>query len=775
MRKIKVLYFTLLCALNATAQLPTDFRSEQIYLSPQKHAYMPGDTLNLEGMVTCLAADQSVPFSNYLYIECFDGADSLLVRQKVTCKEEGYFNTRIPTDYLWPAGVYYIRAYTQLMRNFSQESFAQQPFLLAKEFPKKEDRVYEARCTVVPTGGKLLPGHTQTAIVLLTDEYTFPVRAEMLLMNEKGDTVALVKTSEAGMATLSFIPQAGTSCHLEAHIDGRDYRFPLPETGTGIKVQGMLNGKRLNYQVLGADTDMSRYRLYTFDRMNGLTTVPALREQGIVMLESAPAALSLFLADSTLTVLSEATVVSRYRMENRLEAPDTVHIGDSIRYRLSGLPEGSRVMMRVVPDNDLLASHAETDLSYLSDYESTLPFPAGMYRGDAAERNRDLHAWLSTATFKRFSLKDAVTKGTGIYTYTPEEVLSFTGWIEKKTLRPMANGQLVAYHTENDFVYDVNLDEEGRFRIAVDDFRDGEQFFLQAVTPKGKPDFANYHVDDETFPALTNSRRFVLPASRYAETEVTIGNTFDLKYTVDKDKVRNYTLPSVTVKARLKTEEEVPTNKFYSTNYKDREEIEERAFGTLYDILKDMPGVIIRKVPVENRNQKDGASTSTVENNWKSGRPSKENKNVGSEWAIHTTRGSSLLKENYSLPVLIDRAKYEKEDLDFILYMSAFEIESVELLRPWQTLLYTNGALHGAILVKTRGYKENSDLISKGAMYAPTGISKLNKTFKPEKWIANQPGSYRLIVDVFTDKEVRSYEHRFEVISALGIGGGDDS
>ena len=63
------------------------------------------------------------------------------------------------------------------------------------------------------------------------------------------------------------------------------------------------------------------------------------------------------------------------------------------------------MMMRVVPDNDLLASHAETDLNYLSDYESTLPFPAGMYRGDAAERNRDLHAWLSTATFKREVLK----------------------------------------------------------------------------------------------------------------------------------------------------------------------------------------------------------------------------------------------------------------------------------------------------------------------------------------------------------------------------------
>ena len=120
---------------------------------------MPGDTINLEGMVTCLAADQSLPFSNYLYIECFDERDSVLVRQKLRCKDEGYFNTRIETDYLWPAGVYYFRAYTQLMRNVSTESFAQQPFLLAKEFPNKEENVYGAQCIIVPSGGKLIAGH----------------------------------------------------------------------------------------------------------------------------------------------------------------------------------------------------------------------------------------------------------------------------------------------------------------------------------------------------------------------------------------------------------------------------------------------------------------------------------------------------------------------------------------------------------------------------------------------------------------------------------------
>ena len=88
--RTRILLLCLLCVLNAAAQLPNDFRTEQIYLNPQKHAYMPGDTIDLEGMVTCLAADQSIPFSNYLYIECFNEADSLLLRQKVSL----YFQVR---------------------------------------------------------------------------------------------------------------------------------------------------------------------------------------------------------------------------------------------------------------------------------------------------------------------------------------------------------------------------------------------------------------------------------------------------------------------------------------------------------------------------------------------------------------------------------------------------------------------------------------------------------------------------------------------------------
>lgn len=747
--RLKNTLILLLISIASVAQLPTDFRSEQIYLNLDKHAYLPGDTIALEGQVTCIASERFLPHSNYLYIECFNEEDSVLLRQKVSCKEKGYFSTHLPTDYVWPAGVYYLRAYTQLMRNFSSESFAQQPFLLGKEFPKKEERVYEAKCVIAPSGGKLVAGHPQTATVWLTDDCTFPIQSKLLLKDEKGDTLSTVHTSESGMALLRFIPKPDVKYHLEGNIDGNEYHFPLPEITNDIKIQGTLNGKRLSYQLLNGNEDISQYLLYTFDRQNGLTQTTIPRANGILMLEQAPEVLTLFLTNKENQVLSQYTTAGRAERKDTLQVSDKIKIHETIRYEIPSLPEGAKVMTRVVAENDLLSTSAETALKYMADYTSPLPFPNHLYASSQTTFNNDLQAWLSTASFQRFDLKDAVAKDTAFYTFMPEEVMSFSGKIEKKSKRALKGGQLVAYHTVNDFVYDVPLtSDSARFRMAVDDFMEGEEFFLQAITAKEKPDFANYQIDDETFPALVNNRRFNLPLSRYTHTEVTVGNDFDLQYTTDKDKVKNYTLPNVTVKARLKTEEPKPTHEFYSVNYADREEIEEKGYLTLYQILKSMPGLDITYDPTISQSIEDDVKDPAGTSHYK----------------IRSNRGSSA--PGAYIPIIMDNTRFTPADYDYLLNTPSFKIESVQILKPWQALAYTYGAIDGAILVKTRSYKERPPLPSKGAMYSPMGLSPLSYPFKeytPEPWKAEKAGTYRLIIDVISEKEIKSYEHRFEV------------
>lgn len=752
-RFFSLLFLLCFSAWVVLAQLPTDFRTEQVYLNPDCHVYLPGDTIELEGQVACQATGRFLPYSQYLYVELFGVGDSLLLRQKVACKDRGYFNTRLPLSHDLSAGVYYLRGYTRFMKNFSPRSFAVQPLLVGAHFPDREDEVYEAHCQIAFQGGTLAAGSPQTVAVRLSDDCTFPLSVPLFLLDESGDTVSRVHTSASGLALLHFIPREGTDYFLSGSVGSFPFRFSLPPSSSAPKVQGSVNGRRVSYHLQHVTGEAGKYRLYTFDRRNGLTELSDPKSDGIILLDRDPEVVSLFLTDVFGEVLSECAVMGRWGHPVGLEAPDTLLVGDSLRYFLPSLPEGSRVMSRVLPANDLLAVHGVGALGCLSDYDSPFPFPAGPYAGNGDALADDLQVWLCSAQFKRFRLKEAVEQDTALYVHLPEQVMAFGGWIENMNKRPQKGGTLVAYHTGNDLVYDAEVGRDGRFVMAVDDYADGESFFLQTLTPKGKPEFATIHPDEDTYPGFVNTRPFRLPRPRHVESEVCVDMASELDYVVGNDRVRNYVFPEVTVKARLRAEDPPKeTNQFYRINFADREKIEERNFQTLYDILRDMPGITVCKEEKE-----DGTS-----GNYQ-----------GSEWVIFSNRGPSVLSsrnsdsnsQNNNLPILVDRMLFHKDQYEFLLSMPAFEIESVEFLRPWQTIAYLHGAINGAILIKTRSYKERPDLPSKGSMYTPTGLSPFSgQAVVPRSWTAFHSGRYRLVVDVFTDTSVQSYEHVFEVI-----------
>ena len=115
--------------------------------------------------------------------------------------------------------------------------------------------------------------------------------------------------------------------------------------------------------------------------------------------------------------------------------------------------------------------------------------------------------------------------------------------------------------------------------------------------------------------------------------------------------------------------------------------------------------------------------------------------------------------------MLVDGFRVDNNDV--IMEMPASEIESVRLLRAWESLAYTFGAINGCIDVKTRHFNKRKPIPSKGAMYTPTGLSPLSHPYKEIASPAmecTKPGNYRLLVDVITDSDIQSYEHFFKVV-----------
>ena len=721
--RLKLICAFLLCILGfaeVSAQLPHDFRSEQIFLGVAKTEWAPNDTIEANGLVTCLATKDLHPYSRYLYIELLDSSDSVMVREKVGCKEDGRFRARIPTLSVAGEGVYYLRAYTNLMRNFSGENFALQPVLIGKAFPKREKGNGVLKCAIYPEGGFLVDNQVQGIVVSVTDYAGRGLAGVGLsVVDDRGDTLCVGKSRASGLSNLTFVPLTERHYMLLVSDGGVTTSYDIPSArGDRMKLQCAINGNKLMFEVLNANASLPTGRLYMYDKVNGLVLIGKGRRSGIVPLGDRPGVTTVFLTDSVGNVLSESSLSSRYRMAELPSVPDTI-AADSINAWLERVDSssGKRVMVRLATKDECWNQFAESELLYKSDYASPLSFPENFFRESIKDRAVDLQAWLSTARFSRFAVRDAMVKDTAMYVRMPEMNMTIHG--EVGTVYSNTSGAaLVAYNTANNSVYDTAVDKDGRFRIAVDDFADGTSFFLQTLDKRSKPVDSKIMVDDESYPAVSPHEKYKLWQSEYADSKVTVGGM-----------MQGGQLPDVVVKARVRHDEHLSTEKFYSYNYVGRNKIEQYNYITLLDILRGMPSIRLQYDP----------------------------ENVKNPWLISANRGASVLKD-LGLVILLDGSRVENEQKDNIMQMSADEIEDVELLAPWQAIAYTWGAIDGAIKVTTRG-ADKSKVRSKGIFYTPLGLSVVKET--PKTTVA--PGNYRLLMDVVSPIGITSLEREIVV------------
>ena len=189
-------------------------------------------------------------------------------------------------------------------------------------------------------------------------------------------------------------------------------------------------------------------------------------------------------------------------------------------------------------------------------------------------------------------------------------------------------------------------------------------------------------------------------------------------------------MTEITVKADLNTDDVVSSNRYYGNYYKSAEAIDNRHYLTLRDILRDVEGV---QVTVPN-----GAN----------------------DFVIMPTHGHGTSQQATAVPLVIDGKRYTSL-LSCLLEMPAFDIQSVEYLRPWQTSAYTSGATEGAVVVTTQGYSQLPKAKSKGTMYTPLGLAP---NAEPPVLKAESPGNYRLIVDVISPSGIHSFESRIKVV-----------
>ena len=88
--------------------------------------------------------------------------------------------------------------------------------------------------------------------------------------------------------------------------------------------------------------------------------------------------------------------------------------------------------------------------------------------------------------------------------YYPEQTLSIGGKVMTGFRRKFKKvGKIVTFSHQTGAIYEYDIDNNGNFLFAINDFKDGEVFFLQAYDKKGKSYYYDIDIPEPTFPNAT--------------------------------------------------------------------------------------------------------------------------------------------------------------------------------------------------------------------------------------------------------------------------------
>lgn len=762
MYKFVLMLIGLCCLQPGSAQ---SFRAEQIFLSPERESCMPGDTLQVNGQLLSTNLQDFYPYSRYLYLECIDQKDSLLLRQKVACDERGYFYTAVPTQFEWESNICYLRAYTRLMQNYSVKSFAVAPFLLGATHPDREEPAYEIYSHFFPEGGRLLNGFQQSIVFQLTDDDGFPISAtHSFLLDENNDTIKYnIPVSENGLGKIVFEPKIGKQYRLQAEYDGRFFTFPLQVSEEGASLQAVINRNRLSCRILSNEKE-NQYRLFLYHTNKGLQEIPFHPEEKIaaVDLSDYPTGiLSLFLMDKELNRLSERLLWREKPEEiqtitNCLLPQTIVSPQDTLNYQLD-IPSGSSFFIRIAKQHDLIATQAYSTFRLGGEILSTVRFP-WMDSQLQGNLNMVLNDWLYTARFVLFSPETIIKKGID-FRYPIEDGLFLAGTAWKGKDKPFGAGLIDAQNKEDLSFYTGEIDEEGHFTLPVDNYPNGTRFLLKGKNDKGKTVNCSFTLVKETYPEIVISNP-VFTRTRL-QTDIILGDTA-IRYSIDENQQRVYHIDNITVQSR----KHISANEMNRTpnNFIGEEILQKWPGKSVRTLLNNFTAIRITKSGTGSGEgllhqyilkAQDQQKVSDQE-------MTKEYGETTITWRA-TGRYSFLNGDVTALNVVVN-GEVIFSDINHILEWTAGNIKSIELIRPTDSRCTIYGTTNGAILIETLKETRMYEDDPQGETVYPFGLTVTDK--QPEQHIQapSQPGKYRLLIDVITDdRKIISFNKEFEV------------
>jgi len=213
------------------------FPKEKVYLQSDKEHYSAGETVWFSGYVT--RQTKRTTENTIVYLDLFNDK-GLIISRAMRPVDNGAFHGDITLPSKLGAGKYYLRGYTSWMLNFSTDLFFYREMVIDNHVPSRSEKIVphhsDFDVQFFPESGPLVNRLTSLVVFKAADSGGLPVEVSGAVVNNRGDTVATIKTAHYGIGRFIIHCSPQTTYTAIVRSGGTIKKIPLP----AIKPEGIV-------------------------------------------------------------------------------------------------------------------------------------------------------------------------------------------------------------------------------------------------------------------------------------------------------------------------------------------------------------------------------------------------------------------------------------------------------------------------------------------------------------------------------------------------------
>ena len=432
---------------SAITTLSDKYPQEKIYIAYNKSQYIAGETIWLKGFI--FSGYHASGISTNLYTELYDVNKTLLGKKTLPIFNGVAEGTLHLADSL-PEGIYYVRAYTGWMLNFSEDFQYLQPLLVYNPLSKRKLQInntgWDAAAFI--EGGTLLNNRQSGVAIRLSSVGTLPLHwhGYLLDLSEPLNKILSFKSLDKNVAFFNFVPKAAKQYSVMIEDDSmHSKRINLPQILTaGVDMSVKQQDSTLEYRIDFSNLpENETYKIVgTID--NEIVYKATIKNIDSTFIHSfstaqfPPGVMRFTLFNKDYSVVAERLCFIYPQIKFR---PSTDSISFNAKARAEnnfslGLDSGATYSVAVFDEKtpDFFAENNVSSTCWLTgDFKNKIHDAGGYFNNSNSKIKDALDALLITEKWKRFDWKDIIEGRLPAIKYQKDNYLSYVATVKYRS------------------------------------------------------------------------------------------------------------------------------------------------------------------------------------------------------------------------------------------------------------------------------------------------------------------------------------------------------